>query len=230
MFLPTTVGEDALRAYLTSRSALDGYEVTASIIVERVVGFVAALLFGLLGLILLSRAGLVDERFDAVWWGGGAVLALALAAILLSFRENVFGVLLGVVPERLRNGQVVGKFRQFHQAYRGYGSEGLALAVFFGLTLLEQAISLHVDATLWFMAGVMPLSMLIARLPITFDGIGLFEGIFALLMSLGGVSVAESLSVALWGRLLQTLAWTPWWFLYSIGHKGIRPPKEAAPS
>src|SRR5690606_30666308 len=45
MFLPTTVGADALRAYLTSRRGLDGYEVTASIIVERMIGFVSALLF-----------------------------------------------------------------------------------------------------------------------------------------------------------------------------------------
>jgi glycosyltransferase 2 family protein len=240
MFLPTTVGADALRAYLTSRSGLDGYEVTASIIVERVVGFIAALLFGLIGLVLLSRAGVVDERFDVVWWAGGAALGLGLGLMLLSFSTGVFEAMLRLVPQRFRTARIVGRFRQFHGVYRGYGAERAVLGVFFALTLAEQAltvvgawviaIALHVDVSLWLMVGVMPLSMLIARLPITFDGLGLYEGVFTLLMGLGGVGVAESLSIALSGRVIQTLAWTPWWFLYSIGNKDVRPPKEAVHS
>src|SRR5690606_37523882 len=91
------------------------------------------------------------------------------------------------------------------------------------------AAALHVDVPLWFMAGVVPLSMLIARLPIALDGLGVYEGVFVLLMGLGGVSAAEALSIALVGRLIQTLAWPPWWFLYSIGNNnGMRPPKEVA--
>lgn len=237
MFLPTTVGADVLRAYLTSRTGLDGFEVTASIIVERVVGFVAALLFGLFGLVLISRAGIADGRFDTVWWAGGAALVLALAVVLLSFSQRTFETLLRLVPRRVRPARVVGKFRQFHEVYRGYGSARGVLAAFFALSLLEQgiatlgtwviALALDIHVSLWFMAGVMPLSLLIARLPIAFDGIGLFEGVFALLMGLGGVGVAESLGIALSGRVLQTVVWLPWWFLYSIGHRGVRPPKEA---
>ncbi|MBN1236897.1 MAG: flippase-like domain-containing protein, partial [Gammaproteobacteria bacterium] len=131
MFLPTTIGADALRAYLTARAGLDGYEVTASIVVERVVGFVAALLFGLFGLILLSRAGLVDQRFAIVWWAGGAMLAGALALMLVSFSGNAFEMLLRLVPRRLRIRRIIGKFRQFHGVYRGYGDERRALVVFF---------------------------------------------------------------------------------------------------
>lgn len=236
MFLPTTIGADALRAFMTSRSGLDGYEVTASIIIERIIGFAGALLFGLVGLVLLDSAGVVDDRFDIVWWAAGAALALGLALVVLSFSGRVFETMLSLVPPRLRADRIVGRFRQFHVAYRGYGSDGTVLGVFFALTLIEQgltvvgawviAAALHVDAPLWLMAGVMPLSMLIARLPIAFDGIGLFEGVFTLLMGLGGVSVAEALSIAICGRVIQTLAWIPWWLLYSIGAGDVRPPKE----
>lgn len=239
MFLPTTVGADALRAFLTSRLGLDGYEVTASIIVERVIGFLAALLFGLLGMVLLSGAGAVDERFDPVWWIGGGAFACGVVAVLASFSESVFETMLRLVPQRLRRGRIVERVRQFHGVYRAYRSEGRALGVFFALTLIEQgmtivaswviAAALHVDVALWFLAGVVPLSMLIARLPIALDGLGVYEGVFVLLMGLGGVSPAESLSIALAGRLIQTLAWAPWWFLYSIGNNnGMRPPKEVA--
>src|SRR5690606_16170592 len=90
MFLPSTVGADALRGYLTSRTGLDGYEVAASIIVERMVGFVAALVFGLIGMAIMSAAGAVDGRFDPVWWVGGATIAAATGAVLLSFSRRFF--------------------------------------------------------------------------------------------------------------------------------------------
>jgi uncharacterized protein (TIRG00374 family) len=238
MFLPTTVGADALRAYLTSRSGLDGFEVTASIIVERIVGFVSMLLFGFYGMVVLSSTGTVDERLDPVWWTGGAAFAFAIVAVLLSFSERVFEAMLRLIPARLRHSGIAERFRRFHVVYRGYGSEGRALGAFFALSLVEQglpiiadwiiAIALHIDVALWFMAAVVPLSMLIARLPVAFDGIGVYEGVFVLLMGLGGIGAAEALSIALSGRLIQTLAWAPWWFVYSIENKGIRPPKEVA--
>lgn len=240
MFLPTTVGADALRAYLTSRQGLDGYEVTASIIVERMIGFVGALLFGLLGMLVLSGAGAVDERFDPVWWAGGAMLAAAVAVVMLSFSERAFEAMLGLAPARLRNARIAQRFRSFHAVYRGYGGERRALAAFFVLTMLEQgltiigvwilALALDVDVPLWYMAAAVPLSMLIARLPIAFDGLGVFEGVFVLIMGIGGVGPAEALSIALAGRVVQIVAWAPWWLLYTLEHDGLRPPKRVAPS
>lgn len=231
MFLPVTVGADALRGYLVSRTGLDGYEVAASIIVERMVGFVAALLFGLLGMLIMSAAGAVDERFDPVWWMGGLVTAAAVCAVLLSFSERLFDGAWRLVPRRVRDSRVAARFRDFHAVYRAYGAERRALAAFFALTMLEQtfaifatfvlAHALGVDVALWFLAAAVPLSMLIARLPIAFDGLGVYEGVFVLLLGLGGIAPVEALSVALAGRVVQILAWAPWWFLYSLGHGGF---------
>ena len=240
MFLPTTVGADALRAFLTSRQGLDGYEVTASIIVERMLGFVAALLFGLIGMLVLSGAGAVDERFDPVWRGGGGMLAAAVAVVALSFSERAFDAMLRVAPARLRAGRLAQRFRAFHAVYRGYGSERRVLAVFFVLTMLEQVLTivgvwllaqgLDVGVPLWYLAAAVPLSMLIARLPIAFDGLGVFEGVFVLIMGIGGVGPAEALSIALAGRVVQIAAWVPWWLLYTVDHDSLRPPKRVAPS
>lgn len=240
MFLPTTVGADALRAYLTSRQGLDGYEVTASIVVERMIGFVGALLFGLVGMLILSGAGAVDERFDPVWWAGGAMLAAAVALVLLSFSAQAFEAMLRIAPTRLRESRVAQRFRDFHAIYRAYGEERRTLGVFFMLTMLEQgltvvgvwllALGLDVDVPLWYVAAAVPLSMLIARLPIAFDGLGVFEGVFVLIMGLAGVGAAEALSIALAGRVVQIVAWAPWWLLYTLDHDGLRPPKRVAPS
>src|SRR5690606_40644576 len=133
MFLPTTVGADALRAYLTSRHGLDGYEVTASIIVERLVGFVGALLLGLVGMLILSGTGAVDERFDPVWWAGGATLCAAIAAMMVSFNDRAFDAMLGIAPSRLRASRRVRRLRDFHACYRSYGNDhaspGLILSI-----------------------------------------------------------------------------------------------------
>lgn len=230
-FLPATLGADALRGYLTSRAGLDGYEVAASIIVERMIGFVAALVFGLIGMSIMSAAGAVDERFDPVWWLGGAAIACATCAVLVSFSERVFHGAWRLLPRRAKDSRIAARFRDFHEVYRGYGAERAALATFFLLTLLEQtlaivatwllALALGVEVAPWFLAAAVPLSMLIARLPIAFDGIGVYEGIFVLLMGLGGIAPVEALSVALAGRVVQILAWAPWWLLYSVGAEGL---------
>src|SRR5438309_95088 len=46
MFLPTTVGADTIRAVSTARTGINANEVVASIVVERMFGFLSALLLG----------------------------------------------------------------------------------------------------------------------------------------------------------------------------------------
>lgn len=230
MFMPATIGADALRAWLTTKTGVDGYEVTASIVIERVVGFIAALVVGLGGLVILDVAGAVDEHFDPVWWGGGALIAAAIALLLLSFNQALFERVLAFIPQRLTRLRITGKLAQLHAVYRGYARERSALIRFTALTVVEQGMAiiatwllsrgLGVDVAFWFVAAAVPLAMLVARLPIAFDGIGVYETAFVLLMGLVGVGAAEALSIALAGRLVQTLAFLPWWFLYTLGESG----------
>ena len=104
------------------------------------------------------------------------------------------------------------------------------------LTLLEQgtsivfawviALGLHLKVSLLLMAGIMPVSMLVMRLPISFNGIGVFEGAFIFLMSFAGVGAPEAVSIAVIGRLIEPLVWVPWWIRYTLEAKSLRPPKE----
>jgi hypothetical protein len=56
------------------------------------------------------------------------------------------------------------------------------------------------------------------------NGLGVFEGVFILLMSFGGVSAAEAVSIAVTGRLLETVSFLPWWLAYVIDDGTIQPP------
>ena len=121
------------------------------------------------------------------------------------------------------------KLRQFHATYQAYRDNKRSLATFFGLTLSEQlgpighswlvARSLGIDVGLPYIAGAVPLALLISRIPISIGGFGVYDGVFILLMSLAGVSATEAISISLVGRLMETGAWLPWW-LADVGGSG----------
>lgn len=237
LFLPATVGADAIRGYMTTRERLDGYEVFASITIERLVGFLASLLFGLAGFLVLTAAGAADG-LETVWWLGSIATLGAIAVFVASFNERLFAQLLSVVPPAWRESKIVQRLRHFHGVYRGYGRNRGALAAFFALTLVEQcfvvlatwltALALSLDVSLLMMAGAVPLSMLVSRLPVSIDGLGVYEGVMVLILSLAGVAPAQGVALALAYRGLQILLWLPFWLSYTVQSGSVRPPKPAA--
>ena len=70
----------------------------------------------------------------------------------------------------------------------------------------------------------MPLAILISRLPISIDGIGVYEGIFIGIMTLGGVRPEDSLAISIAARALQILVWLPWWLMLVARTGTLRPP------
>lgn len=236
LFLPATVGADAIRGYMTTRQGLDGYAVFASIAVERLVGFICSLLFGLVGILILSSAAAGDERLAALAWAGGLTALVAIAALVASFHEGLFRNVLAFLPRRARESRLVARLEQFHAAYRGYAAARGALFAFVVLTWIEQylvviavwimALALGIDASLLFMTGAVPLSLLMSRLPVSIDGIGVFEGVMVLAMSLIGVSAADAVALALAGRVIQLFVWLPWWLAYTVQTGAAGPPKN----
>jgi uncharacterized protein (TIRG00374 family) len=235
MFLPVTVGADAVRALSTSRTGLNANEVVASILIERMVGFLSALLLGLLSLLLLSLLRGQDVRFEPVWWLGSLVLLGGTLVFAMSFSQRGFDFLHDHLLYRFANTPIMRRLRQFHLTYLAYHHEKRSLTSFFGLTFVEQlfpilhswliARGLGVEVGVLYIAGVVPLVILISRIPVSINGMGVFDGAFILLMSLAGVTAAESLAIVLAGRILQAAAWLPWWLAYVIGYGKLRSPR-----
>jgi uncharacterized protein (TIRG00374 family) len=235
LFLPTTVGSDVIRAYLTTKSGVQGNKVVASIVVERIIGYLASLVMGILALVFLATRTSMDERFLALWIIAFAMLVSGLAMFVVSFDKRLFALVRRIVPARLANAKIMHKLEGFHATYRAFGARTSVTSVFFALTFIEQffsivfawlialAIGLHVG--LIFIAGVLPITMLVSRLPISVEGIGVFEGVFVLLMGLGGVEPAQAVSIALIGRLIQLAAWTPWWIAHAWEGRNFERPK-----
>jgi uncharacterized protein (TIRG00374 family) len=232
-FLPATAGADVVRAFSTSRIGLDSNAVISSIIVERMVGFLSALLLGLISLFLLSLSGSLDPRLSIGWYVGIIALIGATSVFALSFNKRAFEWLESCVPHPWREKRLMQRFRQVYGTYRAYQDDKKILAVFFGLTMGEQlmpilhtwliACGLGIEVGLLFLAGAVPLSILISRIPVSIDGLGVFEGAFIVLMSLGGMSASEAVAIALMGRILQTVSSLPWWIADVAGSGSLRP-------
>lgn len=230
------MGADAIRAFSTSRIGLDSNEVVASIIVERMVGFLSALFLGLISLLLLSQLNLLDSRFDLLWWFGGVTLIAAIIAFAASFSRRMFDLLYGRLLYRFRDTRIIRRLRQFHSTYQAYQDNKKSLATFFGLTFGEQlmpilhtwliARGMGIEVGLFFVTGAVPLTLLVSRLPISIDGLGVYEGVFVLLMSISGVSIAQAIAIAFAGRILQIASWLPWWMAYVVERGSLRRPQS----
>jgi uncharacterized protein (TIRG00374 family) len=234
MLLPMTVGADAIRAFSTCRSGLDGDEVVASIFIERMFGFVVALVIGLCSILLLFLTGSLDARFWPLWWLGSLVLLGGTLAFATSFSHTAFDFFHDRLLRRFSGAWIMRRLRQSHLAYLSYRHEKRSLAAFLGLTFLEQlqpiltswliAHALGVEVSLLFIVGAVPLVGLISRIPVTIGGLGVYDGAFMLVMSLVGLTAAESIAITLAGRIQETAAWLPWWLAHVIGYGELRPP------
>jgi uncharacterized protein (TIRG00374 family) len=235
ILLPITVGADAIRAFSTSRSGLDTDEVVASIFVERMIGCITALLLGLLSLYLLFLVGGLDARFWFLCWLGSLVLLAAMLTFVMSFSQTACDFLYSRLLWRLPGAWIIRRFRRFHLTYLAYRHEKRSLTVFFALTLVQQlipifllwltALALGIEVGLLYVAGVVPLSFLISRIPVSISNLGVFEGIFMVLMSSVGVSAAESIAITLTFRFLEMASWLPWWLAHVVRCGELRPPR-----
>jgi uncharacterized protein (TIRG00374 family) len=233
MFLPATVGADAIRAYSSSKAGIDSKEVVASILVERLIGFLSATVLGLLGLILLSGVPAIHERFFTIWLLGLGLLILTMGGFIASLMRGPFDFVYRLIPSRFQESGVIAKIKRFHSVYLAYQDHKKELFVFFALTFAEQLLRVvHVwligrgiglEIGLLFLAGVVPFTILISRIPISINGIGVYDGSFMFLLSLAGIPPAGAIAITLNSRIIQAAAWFPWWIMHFIEAGGIHP-------
>lgn len=232
LILPSTMGADAIRAFLSTQAGLSGKRVIASIVIERMIGFIAALLLGLIALWILGDYVMFDERLGMIWWGASGLLVVAILVFGISLSDTLYRAIYERLLGRYADGKWIGRIRRVHQEYRDFRAGKGKLAIFFFLTFIEQMFSmavawlvaraLHVEVGILFMAGAIPLALLVSRLPLSIDGLGVFEAVFIFLLAIVDVPAAAAVAIALGARVLQIVAWTPWWLAYMVETKRFK--------
>lgn len=238
MFLPTTVGPDTIRAVSVARTGINPNEVVASIVIERVFGFLSVLLLCVCSLLLLSLSGELESRFIVIWWAALIMIGSTLIALATSLNEKIFHLIYDRILGRFHNNRIVAKLRKFHATYLAYRKHAGTLITFCMLTIAEQlvpvaflwliALALDIHLSLVPFLVAVPLSLLVSRLPIGIYGLGTFEAAFVFLLSASGLSGADAVAISFSGRILEIVAWLPWWFAHVISTGSTRPATDKA--
>jgi uncharacterized protein (TIRG00374 family) len=208
LVLPITVGADAIRVMAVRRFGV--YDVAASVVIERTLGALAILTVSLAAL-----AGLHERARDLP--GGPAVTLSVLALVVFT----AFAVSLRLAaswrwhPERgaLRH------LARLVQAYAAYRTEGSTLAIFYVLSIVEcgfpvligwlAARGLGLDLPLSLFAVTIPLTLIVARLPVSLGGFGVQEASFVYLAGSFDVDATNALAIMLVSDAVLILALLP---------------------
>ncbi len=224
-FLPSTVGGDAMRVGWLWRNGVDANDAAASVVVERVVGAFVTMAAAMVGMFWLGRLAAFSDEMHGLIVAAAAVMALIGAGLVWSWAG----------PARLRIalsenhviGRMVGRFRT---AWLRQGRRPDVVAAFAALTLFESAYSLFmgwltahalgIEVAFVDLAAAYAVALAITRLPLTIDGIGVYEGIMALLLgTVAGLPAAQSVALILVGRVLFLLVHGAGALMFAI-HEG----------
>lgn len=244
LFLPATVGGDALRAYAIAQEEYKLSDVVSSILVERALGFAALFAFALVS-IILSIFVFGQSFFEGIWqllWTFVALLVISVVLVLLSFNKAVLNrITTAVKNSRFANNVIVRKLGSVYTSYQGYRSSKSQLAYFFILSLIENlfpvmwtyslSLAFGLDISLLYFFILVPIVLVLVRLPISLSGIGIQEGTFVYFLSLIGVASSHALLLGAASNVIGILSILPGGIAYALGglaNRGeVSPPKPS---
>ena len=202
--IPASVGSDVFRAARMSMAGRSGSSVSATIILERVLGLLAILALSTVGLVLVVLRG----RGDLLPLLGAVAAALCVGTLLtaISMSTRLYQMLRRMTGRFGDNG-VVQALHAMHNEYVSLGKGLRTLAIFFALSIANQLIQVllfipvlvSLDATVDPLAlmAVLPLSKAFVQLMPVPAGLGVAEGSQVVALSLAHVAPAQGLAVAL---------------------------------
>lgn len=190
-FLPTSIGGDGYRIYKTMRNERSRASAIIAVLMERLTGFGALVALGVASAALLASEAAGPMLVLLI----GIVAACCVVAVPLSARMHpwVPRRLLNALPARLR--QLLGTLAEHVDDYVRHPGRSLAvllISVLFHLTVAYAFfLLLHYGAdqpiTMLQVVAVLAVTTLAAVLPISFNGLGVYEGTFIYLFAQYGV-------------------------------------------
>ena len=242
IFLPATVGADTVRGVAVARRGHSGSDVISSILVERIVGLVALLVFVIIGFFL--SVWLIGQEFLDNIWSVVALVAFVLAfvggLVFISLKRSLLrGAFLLVVNRKagFREHKIVKKGAEIYESYRDYQGKPAALVAFLLLSFLENmfpimwtyflAQAFGIDIPFPFLFVLVPIILVLVRIPISLDGFGVQEGGFVYILSLIGIAGSEAFLLGASSHLLAIASVLPGGIIYAFGGLSLRDKNES---
>ena len=230
LFLPPTIGGDIVRATYVVKQKSSTSDVIASILVERLLGFLALFTFSIYSIIILITT--VDNLYLSsaeILLTAVTIVVLSSLAFILTFNSKISNFINNFLA-KFSNKKFISKFAQKIQqlliSYQSYKAKKIVLLLFFFLTILEIfiaalinyliAVGLHADVSLIYFTAFIPIMMIITRLPISLDGFGIKEGGTLYFLALVGVPEVLGFSVGFLSHILTLISVLPGGILYFL--------------
>jgi len=198
MFLPTALGGDVVRIYQLAKNTGRNADAAASVLMERILGFLALIGMAVVALLLSAKA-----RREPTIYGGVLVAAIAFVAVLVALFHRGFGRM------TIRLFRRVGLQRLGEKTERGYAAlytlqeHRTSIFLAFLISVVFQVVgivctyllglSLGLNVSLGYYFVSVPIIWLLTMLPVSINGIGVREGGFVLFFTAIGVSHSSAL-------------------------------------
>ena len=232
--LPTTIGGDMLRAVALGRSRNLIPEVSASIVMERLLGVATLVLANLLAVLYAFAGSSRLDRFGPMAAGlvGAAFLALMAPMSRPAHRW------IGRWCRTFGPGRWARAVHRFGDAYYAHRRHPGTLFLVFVLSLVETGMiiltmatvaeAIGTQITLGMLLVVAPIALVLYRLPLTFWGLGVAEGGLALLLKhLYGIPPTQAVAASVAFRFVELCVALPGAILW---HDLLNPAVDAAPA
>ena len=211
-FLISNMGGDVIRGYQIRRASGQGSAGLASILLDRFIGLFALTCLALIAYFFAPRLDLALLPFLLIIVGG-------LGCLLIVWFNERLGKLSERAVRRIMPQWIGDKFSSLRDALIAYRSQvrtlGLAFLISLGVQVLRvglhygAGLALNVKVGFPYFLVIVPLTALVAAIPISFGGIGVRESVGVLMFRPVGVPAETAFSLLLLGYIVGMLASSP---------------------
>ena len=202
LFLPSSIGGDAYRVVDVGRRAGAGAKSFAAVFAERLMGFLALAIWGLL-FSAIGWSRLPDKRILFL----PVIVFGLMGAMVFAVVQRTWLVAVWRLLRLDRLHKLDAFLHRFLDSLAGYHADRRLVAVVFGLSLVFQMIAittifcisraLHWDVSFVYFCIFVPLITLGEALPISIFGIGVRDGLYVFFFAQAGAGREQALSLAL---------------------------------
>lgn len=211
-FLPSNIGGDVIRIRDTSKAAGSRTRAATIVLLDRAIGLIGLVCVAALGATIATELG-DSEPFNPVWlWLGLA--GSSVVVIVLLFYPTLIGLLLK--PLRVFHQEWVGLqiSRLVHAFEKFAAAPWVLVQCFFGALLVQAVIigfyaatayAMHIPVPTVHLAVLIPMSFVVQLLPLSVNGFGIRESIFAFYFARLGLPRESAIALSFLGAALVML-------------------------
>jgi uncharacterized protein (TIRG00374 family) len=204
-FIPSGFGGDFVKIVSLRRTFGRGAEALSSVVMERVTGLLGSAIIALIALIWNSLGHVTAVDLPLALWILIALLSIGIPILFLLFR---WGRPLDILVKRFPKIQQLPKYDKLEQLVETVNRyplpvllRTLLISLPFTLSLVVVqyfiALALSIDLPLAVFALFVPIIATLNLLPLSFNGLGVREGVYQFLFVPIGVSTAGAIAMSL---------------------------------